>query len=135
MTCLIQRVQKMGMQGQNIFLLDVTGLIAKIDAQPEVDTADLSKQWPNQLVISIKERVPVLLWQTAQGIFSVDSQGMVIAPAGNTVGANDLSTVIDMSQHTSTGKADNGFTARDVDKQNRCCFCRSNSEAIATDNW
>ena len=95
---LIQRVQKMGMKGQNIFLLDVTDLTAKIAAQPEVDTANLSKQWPNQLVVSVKERVPVLLWQTSKGIFSVDSQGMIIAPAGNTVGASHLSTVIDMSQ-------------------------------------
>jgi cell division protein FtsQ len=105
---LIQRIQKMGMQGQNIFLLDVTGLTTKIDAQPEVATADLSKQWPNQLVVSIKERVPVLLWQTTSGIFSIDGQGMVIAPASNTVGANHLSTLIDTSQqeqHTKTGKS------------------------------
>src|SRR5579859_581917 len=106
---LIQRIQKMGMQGQNIFLLNVTGLLTKIDAQPEVDTADLSKQWPNQVIVSIKERVPVLLWQTAQGTFNVDSQGMVIAPAGNSNGANHLSVVIDMSQqeqNTKTGKSE-----------------------------
>jgi hypothetical protein len=91
----------MGMKGQNIFLLDVTDLTTKIDAQPEVDTANLSKQWPNQVVVSIKERVPVLLWQTSKGIFSVDGQGMVIAPARNTIGASHLSTVIDMSQQAS----------------------------------
>jgi POTRA domain, FtsQ-type len=109
---LIQRVQKMGMQGKNIFLLDVTGLTTKIEAFPEVDTADLNKQWPNQLVVSIKERVPVLLWQTLKATFSVDSQGMVIAPASNTAGANHLSTVIDTSQqvqqngHAGTGKSE-----------------------------
>jgi POTRA domain, FtsQ-type len=95
---LIQRVQKMGMKGKNIFLLDVADLTTKVDAQPEVDTANLSKQWPNQLVVSIKERVPVLLWQTSKGIFSVDGQGMVIALVGNTIGANHLGTVIDISQ-------------------------------------
>jgi hypothetical protein len=87
-----------GMKGPNIFLLDVSGLTAKIDAQPEVETADLSKQWPNQLVVTIKERVPVLLWQTPKGTFSVDSQGMVIAPAGSTVEAKHLGTVIDVPQ-------------------------------------
>jgi len=102
---LIQRVQAMGARGQNIFLLDVPGVITKLNAQPEVETADLSKQWPNQLVVSIKERIPVLLWQKGQSTFSVDSQGMVIAPASNTVGANALSTVIDMSQQPSTGTA------------------------------
>jgi hypothetical protein len=104
---LIQRIQKMGMQGQNIFLLDVTDTTTKIDAQPEVDTADLSKQWPNQVVVSVKERVPVLLWQTPRGTFSVDSQGMVIAPASNTVGTNHLSTVIVQREwHTNTGKSE-----------------------------
>lgn len=102
---LIQRIQKMGMQGQNIFLLDVTGLTTKIDAQPEVDRADLSKQWPNQLVVSIKERVPVLYWQTVYGTFSVDGQGMVIAPAR--VRANSAGTVIDTSQQqNNTGKSE-----------------------------
>ena len=103
---LIQRIQKMGMQGKNIFLLDVTGLTTKINAQPEVATADLSKQWPNQLVVSLKERIPVLYWQTALGVFSVDSQGMVIAPAS---GTNHLSTVIEQSQQgqeTNTGKSE-----------------------------
>ena len=94
---LIQRVQKLGVQGKNIFLVDVTGLTTKIETFPEVNTVDLSKQLPNQLVVSIKERVPVLLWQTTKSTFSVDSQGMVIAPASNTTGANHLSTVIDTS--------------------------------------
>jgi hypothetical protein len=104
---LVQRIQKMGVQGQNIFLLDVTGITTKIDAQPEVDSAALSKQWPNQVVVSLKERVPVLLWRTTQGTFSVDSQGMVIAPASKTVGANHLSTVIvQQERHTNTGKSE-----------------------------
>jgi hypothetical protein len=109
---LVQHVQKMGMQGKNIFLLDVAGLTTKINALPEVYAAELNKQWPNQLVISIQERVPVLLWQTPKATFSVDSQGMVIASASNTVGANHLSTVIDTSQpaqqsgYAGTGKSE-----------------------------
>jgi hypothetical protein len=95
---LIQRIENMGIKGQNIFLLNVSSLTTKIDALPEVETADLGKQLPNQLVVSIKERVPVLLWQTPNGTFSVDSQGMVIAPVDKTVGADHLSAVIDISQ-------------------------------------
>ena len=99
----------MGMVGQNIFLLDVTGLTTKIDAQPEVETANLSKQWPSQLVVSIRERVPILLWQTPKGTFSVDNQGMVITPADSTVGSAHLGTVIDMSQQgqqTNAGRSE-----------------------------
>jgi POTRA domain-containing FtsQ-type protein len=106
---LVQHIQKMeGIKGPNIFLVDVSGLTAKIAAQPEVATADLSKQWPNQLVVTIKERVPVLLWQTPKGTFSIDDQGMVIAPAANTLGASRLGTVIDISQQgqpTNTGQS------------------------------
>jgi cell division protein FtsQ len=109
---LVQRIQKMeGIKGPNIFLVDVSGLTAKIAAQPEVATADLSKQWPNQLVVTIKERVPVLLWQTPKGTFSVDDQGMVIAPAANTAGANRLGTVIDISQQGQPTNAGQSVTA------------------------
>jgi cell division septal protein FtsQ len=43
----------------------------------------------------VAERVPVLLWQTAHGTYSVDGQGMVIAPAAETPGADRLLTVVD----------------------------------------
>jgi cell division septal protein FtsQ len=95
---LIQRIESIGIKGQNIFLLDVSSLTTKIDELPEVETADLGKQLPNQLVVSIKERVPVLLWQTSNGTFGVDSEGMVVATADKTVGADHLSKVIDTPQ-------------------------------------
>ncbi len=91
---LMQRIQQMGMQGQNIFLLDVPGLIARIDALPAVESASLQKQWPNQLVITVQERVPVLLWQTKNGTYSVDGQGVVIAP--EMPGTNHLLMVKDL---------------------------------------
>lgn len=91
---LLRRIQQMGMQGQNIFLIDVPGLIERIDAIPEVASASLQKQWPNQLVIAVQERVPVLLWQTKYGTYSVDEQGVVIAAAQP--GMNHLLTVKDL---------------------------------------
>ena len=92
---LISSIQRMGMQGQNIFLVNVTGLTAKVDAFPLVSSTIISKNWPNQLTVTVVERVPVLLWQTQHGTYSVDSQGVVIAPASQTVGADHLMTVID----------------------------------------
>lgn len=92
---LISSIQRMGMQGQNIFLVNVEGLTAKIDAYPLVSSTVISKNWPNQLTVTVIERVPVLLWQTQHGTYSVDSQGVVIAPASETVGANHLMTVVD----------------------------------------
>ena len=101
---LVQSIQHMGIQGQNIFLIDVTALTARVDLLPIVASADLEKQWPNQLQVIVSERTPVLLWQTKNGTYSVDRHGVVIAPASETIGADSLKTVIDMRNHGSGGK-------------------------------
>ncbi len=92
---LINSIQRMGMQGQNIFLVNIEGLMAKVDAYPLVSSTVISKDWPSRLTVTVIERLPVLLWQTQQGTYSVDSQGVVIAPASETVGADHLMTVVD----------------------------------------
>ena len=62
-----------------------------------VDSVNLSKQLPNLVIINVVERRPILLWQTQQGTFSVDSKGVVIAPASDTTGIDHLMTVVDVS--------------------------------------
>jgi len=98
---LVQNIEHMGIRGQNIFMVDVVALTTRIDALPMVATASLEKQWPNQLLVNVTERHPALLWKTAQGTFSVDKNGIVIAPASATTVAATLITVVDMR---STGK-------------------------------
>lgn len=90
---LAHTIQQMGMRGQNIFLINVSAVTEQVAALPLVDTVSVSKQLPNQLVISINERTPVLLWQTSQGQYSIDKHGVVIATASNTPGATTLQTV------------------------------------------
>jgi hypothetical protein len=92
---LIADIQSMGMQGQNIFLINVARMTDRIQASPLVASASLDKQWPNQLTVSVVERVPALLWQIGQGIYGVDRQGVVIAPASNIAGTDRLMTVVD----------------------------------------
>ncbi len=92
---LISTIQRMGMQGQNIFLVNIEGLTTKVDAYPLVSSTVISKDWPNRLTVRVTERVPVLLWQTQHGTYSVDSQGVVIASVGETLGADHLMTVVD----------------------------------------
>jgi hypothetical protein len=92
---LVESIQHMGIQGQNIFLLDVGDLTTRIEALPMVASANLSKQLPNLVIINIVARTPVLLWQTQQGIFSVDSKGVVIGPASDITGTAHLMTVLD----------------------------------------
>jgi POTRA domain-containing FtsQ-type protein/cell division protein FtsQ len=97
-TQLVNDIQHMGIQGQNIFLLDTGELTARIEALTMVDSASLSKQLPNLVIINVVERTPVLLWQTQQGKFSVDNKGVVIAPASDTTGTDHLMTVVDVSK-------------------------------------
>ncbi|GCE25918.1 hypothetical protein KDA_14020 [Dictyobacter alpinus] len=97
---LMQSIQHMGMQGQNIFLIDTTDMQERIQASPLVATVEMRKQFPDQLNVIIKERKPVVLWQNEQGIFSVDKQGMIIAPVSETAESPQLGTVVDLTgQH------------------------------------
>ncbi len=92
---LINKIQSMGMRGENIFLLNAEAMAARIEASPLVSSVELDKQLPNQLVVTVVERKPVLLWQTRQGTFSVDRTGMVVASISDTPGADQLETVVD----------------------------------------
>lgn len=99
---LMQNIQHMGMQGQNIFFINVAALTKQMQAYPLVASATLSKQWPNQITVTIVERTPLVLWQTKQGTYSVDGQGVVIAASSEITGVDHAMTVIDMR---SEGKA------------------------------
>jgi POTRA domain, FtsQ-type len=103
-SALIDTIQHMGMQGQNIFRADIVSLTARVEALPTVSSASVSRQWPNQLVVAVIERVPALLWQTNYGTYSVDAQGMVIAAASETPGVNQSMVVVDTRKDTTTAK-------------------------------
>ena len=97
---LLQSINQMHVKGQNIFLLDTKNVQTRIQASPLVASVVLSKEFPDQLTITIAERKPVTLWQTEQGIFSVDAHGVVVATAANTSSASTLNTVVDMTQQS-----------------------------------
>ena len=94
---LTHSIQSIGVQGQNIFLVDIPALKERIEALPLVASADVSKQWPNRIEVSIVERTPVLLWQTTQGSFNIDGQGVVIEQANQTAGEGQLPMIINTS--------------------------------------
>ncbi|HVB74261.1 MAG TPA: FtsQ-type POTRA domain-containing protein [Ktedonobacteraceae bacterium] len=113
---LVHTIQQMGMQGQNIFLIDVTGFTDRVDALPQVASASIQKAWPNQLTVTVVERLPVLLWQTPRATFSVDGHGVVIGPASTTAGADHLMTVVDTRNKGVTQQVQPGtqFNAADI---------------------
>lgn len=103
-SALIATIQHMGMQGQDIFLVDIASLTTRVEALPTVAEASVTRQWPNQLSVVVTERVPVLLWQTKYGTYSVDAQGVVVAAASETPGANQLMAVVDTRKDSGIGK-------------------------------
>lgn len=97
---LLHSIDQMHVKGQNIFLLNTESMQARIQASPLVASVVLSKEFPDQLTITIAERKPITLWQTTQGTFSVDAHGVVIATANNTADVAGLGTVVDMTQQS-----------------------------------
>ena len=95
---LIETIRHMGIQGQNIFLLNQSALVTRLEALPLVASASLSVQLPSSIVVTIRERVPVLLWQSGNTIFGIDQDGVVIAPASQLSGVDRLDLVIDKRQ-------------------------------------
>ena len=113
---LVHSIQYMGMQGQNIFLIDISDFTSRVDALPLVASASIQKAWPNSLTVSIVERQPVLLWQTPQAIYSVDSHGIVIGLASETAGADHLMAVVDARSKAVTQRVQPGtqLSAADI---------------------
>src|SRR5581483_6687469 len=92
---LIATIRHIGIQGQNIFLLNQSALVTRLEALPLVAGAGLSIQLPSSVVVTIRERVPVLLWQSDNIIFGVGQDGVVIAPLSQLSGADRLALVMD----------------------------------------
>lgn len=90
---LVQAIQRQEVQGQNIFLLNTPAFEAQVENLPLVRSAQVSKQWPNQLTVTVQERTPLLLWRTSWETYSIDSDGVLMARASDTPGSDALPTV------------------------------------------
>lgn len=58
-----------------LFTLSFRDLANRLSTLPWVETASLSRVWPNALDIAITERRPVALWQTPRGAVLLDVHG------------------------------------------------------------
>lgn len=92
---LISAIQHMGIQGQNIFLFDSTAMTARLEVLPLVASVGLTVQLPDSVIVNVRERVPVLLWQSGKTTFGISQDGIVIAPASELKGIDGLTAVID----------------------------------------
>ena len=92
---LIEAIRHMGIQGQNIFLLNSSALVARMEALPLVAAASLGISLPNRVTVAIQERVPVLLWQSGKNTYGVAQDGTVIAPLSELGSGERLALVVD----------------------------------------
>ncbi len=63
----------------NLLALDTKRVKAKIEAHEWVESAEISKDWPNRLTIVIKERLPVAIVSLENGLFYLDQNGVAFA--------------------------------------------------------
>jgi len=79
-------------KGENIFLLNLARAKARIEAIPEVERAQVTRQLPNRISIQISERKPVA-WiatghgpatrdalTTAKNVYFIDARGILLQP-------------------------------------------------------
>ncbi len=61
--------------GQSIFAADIQAARARLLALDWVADAEVRRQYPDSISVSIVEKLPFALWQTASGIFVVERSG------------------------------------------------------------
>lgn len=61
------------------FDLDLAAMRGRIEALPAVAQAELRIQAGGYLAVNVRERVPVLIWQTREGTVLIDDEGHFVA--------------------------------------------------------
>ena len=65
--------------GEPIFTIDASDSAVRVAALPYVESVTVSTRYPDEVVISVVERTPVVLWQVGSQAFLVDEHGNVLA--------------------------------------------------------
>lgn len=72
-------VQESGALGQSLFWLRPDDVARRITRHPAVIAASVHPIFPDRVIISLQERVPVLVWVAGGQPYLIDGQGWVIA--------------------------------------------------------
>jgi cell division septal protein FtsQ len=65
----------------NLLAMDVTQVQSNLENHPWIAQATIDRDWPNRLVITIKEKTPAALLNQNDGLWYLDRKGRVIAQA------------------------------------------------------
>jgi cell division septal protein FtsQ len=76
---ILAAIQRMHLEGVNIFLADTKADAAHVATLPPVAAASVTRSLPDTLRVQVVERQPVLIWQVGSARYSVDAGGAIIA--------------------------------------------------------
>ncbi|WP_218914988.1 cell division protein FtsQ/DivIB [Desulfurivibrio alkaliphilus] len=65
----------------NLLALSVGGLRQRLEAHDWIESAEVRRQWPSRLQITIRERRPLAILSLPDGLYYTDHQGLPFAPA------------------------------------------------------
>ena len=65
----------------NLLAINVIQVQSLLESHPWIDKAEVIRDWPNRLLINLKEKNPLALLNRETGLFYLDSRGQIIAAA------------------------------------------------------
>jgi cell division protein FtsQ len=72
-------------KGEALLTLDTSELRRRVERLPGVRSAEVSRQWPSAVRVSLVERTPIATVHRADGWWLVDAEGVEFGPAGRRV--------------------------------------------------
>jgi cell division protein FtsQ len=62
--------------GGPLISVDTAGIASRVAALEGIASVEVRRAWPHTVEVEVTERVPVALWQTAAGLYEVDTTGL-----------------------------------------------------------
>jgi hypothetical protein len=72
-----------GARGQNLFRLSTEPLESALEALPSVQSASVGVELPGTLVVTLRERVPVVVWRVGARRYLTDERGALFGRIGD----------------------------------------------------
>jgi cell division protein FtsQ len=68
----------------NLLAINMGQVKSLLESHPWIAGAEITRNWPNHLIITVKEKKPVALLSRKTGLFYLDNKGRIIASASPT---------------------------------------------------
>lgn len=73
--------QLVALEGRNLLLVSPWEVQAQVERLPQVTQAQVRRRLPNEVLIVVQERQPIVRWQVKEGTYAVAAEGVVLGPA------------------------------------------------------